>query len=163
MVALLTNLASDSIPRIRLLSKFVEDTYSKIDRLIALRTSLLQRVRKREKELEAERRLLEEEEGIELDEVEQYLRRLEAGLASLQMADTVLAWCCMEDDGARDHAKLVLEGKGSSFIEVVAVLKEYQRNVGDDEPEGGEVNGAQAEAMRQKDILGHLIEYMRGC
>lgn len=163
MVALLTNLASDSIPRIRLLAKFVEDNYAKIDRLISLRTSLLVRIRKREKELAAERRILEEEEGLELDDVQQYLRRLEAGLASLQMADTVLAWCCMEDDGLRDHAKQLLEAKGGSFKEVADVLAEYRDNVGDAETEAGGASDAEVEATRQRDILGHLIEYVRGC
>lgn len=117
-------------------------------------------MRKREKELAAERRILEEEEGLELDDVEQYLRRLEAGLASLQMADTVLAWCCMEDDGLRDHAKKLLESKGSSFAEVVQVLKEYRDNVGDAD---AEQQDGDPEAVRQREILGHLIDYMASC
>jgi beta-catenin-like protein 1 len=98
LVALLTNLASDSIPRIRLLKKFVEDDYSKTARLVSIRTSLLNRVKKREGELERERLMLQRE-GLELDEVDEYLRRLDAGLYSLQLADYILAWVCMEDDG----------------------------------------------------------------
>ena len=100
LVALLSNLGSDSVPRIRVLAKFVEDDYKKIDRLVGVRSALVQRIRKREAELDGERASLARE-GYALDEVDEYLRRLEAGLASLQMADTILAWCCMEDDGVR--------------------------------------------------------------
>lgn len=42
-----------------------------------------------------------EQEGEELDEVDVYLGKLEGGLASLQLADYVAAWLCMEDDGVR--------------------------------------------------------------
>jgi beta-catenin-like protein 1 len=37
LVSLFTNLASDSAPRIRLLAKFVEGSYEKVDRLLELR------------------------------------------------------------------------------------------------------------------------------
>ncbi len=40
-----------------------------------------------------------EEEITEVEEYEWYLRRMDAGLSSLQNADYVLAWVCMEDDG----------------------------------------------------------------
>lgn len=40
-----------------------------------------------------------EEEVTEEDEAEWYSRRLDAGLSSLQNADYVLAWVCMEEDG----------------------------------------------------------------
>lgn len=33
------------------------------------------------------------------EEDEKYLRRLEKGLFSLQLADYIIAWLCMEDDG----------------------------------------------------------------
>lgn len=39
------------------------------------------------------------EEVSDEDEAEWYLRRMDAGLSSLQNADYVLAWVCMEDDG----------------------------------------------------------------
>ena len=33
------------------------------------------------------------------EEAEWYIRRMDAGLSSLQNADYILAWMCMEDDG----------------------------------------------------------------
>lgn len=40
-----------------------------------------------------------QEEISEDDEGLWYLRRMDAGLSSLQNADYILAWICMEDDG----------------------------------------------------------------
>ena len=79
-----------------------------------------------------------EEEGTDEDEVEWYSRRLDAGLSSLQNADYVLAWVCMEEDGvsylslklisqltikARAHAHTMLKRKSQSFANVVKVLE----------------------------------------
>lgn len=154
-----------------------------------MRSSLLNRIRKREKELAAEREDLENQ-GLELDDVEIYLNRLEAGLLSLQLADYVLAWVCMEDDGvslvfgtcdraksefftlqARDHAREVLTSQKSSFAEVIKVLQEYQDNIGDssagdaDKPAKLE-DGASAsdvDAANKREIIAHLIAYLRSC
>lgn len=63
-----------------------------------MRAGLLQRIRKKEKEMASEREDLANQ-GLELEDVEIYLNRLEAGLLSLQLADYILAWICMEDDG----------------------------------------------------------------
>jgi beta-catenin-like protein 1 len=38
------------------------------------------------------------------EEAEWYLRRMDAGLSSLQNADYVLGWICMEDDGVSFHS-----------------------------------------------------------
>lgn len=41
----------------------------------------------------------EAEEGLELDEEDLYLEKLEKGLFSLQLIDYIIGWLCMEDDG----------------------------------------------------------------
>ena len=79
-----------------------------------------------------------EEEVTDEDEAEWYSRRLDAGLSSLQNADYVLAWVCMEEDGvsylslklisqltikARAHAHTMLKRKSQSFANVVKVLE----------------------------------------
>lgn len=89
--SLLTSLSSDSPSRLRLLTKFVENDYEKIDRLIELREEIETRVNLVGEE--------EKEEGLELDEEDLYLERLEKGLFSLQRVDYIVAWLCMEDDG----------------------------------------------------------------
>lgn len=87
--SLWTNLESDSPPRLRLLTKFVEKEYEKVDRLVELRAELMTRMEKAEQEAK------EEDE----DEDDKYLRKLEGGLGGLQQVDYILAWICMEDDG----------------------------------------------------------------
>jgi beta-catenin-like protein 1 len=51
---------------------------------------------------------INEEEVSDEDELEWYSRRLDAGLSSLQNADYVLAWVCMEEDGV--SFSLLLKG-----------------------------------------------------
>lgn len=53
--SLMFNLESDSHPRVRLLAKFVEEDYEKVDRLVELREQIEGRVRAREGELDRER------------------------------------------------------------------------------------------------------------
>lgn len=80
---------SDTAPRVRLLTKFVSDDYEKVDRLLELREAAENRVSR-----------WKGVEGVDLDADELLLGKLENGLATLQLADYVLAWICMEDDGA---------------------------------------------------------------
>jgi beta-catenin-like protein 1 len=55
--SLLTNLASDSTHRIRLLAKFVEGDYEKVDKLLEIREGTRHRLRNTEKELEQEKQV----------------------------------------------------------------------------------------------------------
>jgi len=124
-----------------------------------------------------------EEEATDEDELEWYSRRLDAGLSSLQNADYVLAWVCMEEDGvsllstweyqltsqARAHAHKMLKRKDQSFANVVKVLEgkslfykwdkadptEFRDNIEDDEDEEGEV-----QVPLQKMILEQLIAFL---
>lgn len=86
--SLFTALPSESPERLRLLAKFVSDDYEKVDRLLEVRDFAALRLERWEADLQ-----------LELDEDERLLERLENGLATLQQADYILAWICMEDDG----------------------------------------------------------------
>lgn len=114
LVSLFTNLASDTAPRIRLIAKFVEENYEKVDRLLELRETAQSRIRAADLQIAQERKVGSntapspnpkqdlEESGEEIDDDrddEWYLTRLDAGLSALQSIDYVLAWVCMEDDG----------------------------------------------------------------
>lgn len=92
VASLLTSLASESPSRIRLLAKFVESDYEKIDRLLELREDVETRVHATS---------AEEEPEEDLDEDDLYLAKLDKGLFSLQLVDYIIAWLCMEDDGVR--------------------------------------------------------------
>ena len=99
--SLFTNLPSDSPPRIRLLAKFVENNYEKVDKLLEIRDAAQGRLNAVDREIEKERRELRDSEE-EIGDVEEdlwYLRRLDNGLFTLQTVDYILAWVAMEDDG----------------------------------------------------------------
>lgn len=57
MSSLFSNLASESPARIRLLAKFVENTYEKVDKLLEIRDAAQGRLREVEKEIEAEKKV----------------------------------------------------------------------------------------------------------
>lgn len=100
MSSLFTNLASDSVPRIRLLSKFADSEYEKVDRLLEIRESAVTRLKITEREIAAamaEAAAEGENDDGNADMWE--LRRLDGGLFTLQTVDYVLGWICMEDDG----------------------------------------------------------------
>ncbi|GAA97784.1 uncharacterized protein L969DRAFT_100397 [Mixia osmundae IAM 14324] len=164
--SLLSNLASESESRLRLLAKFVEDGYEKVDRLLELRETAQDRVKSREGELASERRTLQAE-GLDYDEDDEYFRRLEAGLFTLQLVDYVIAWIVMEDDGIQEHVRLLLSRKDMAFADVVDVLKEYRDNIGsaeDVKPSNGfaaQPNEA-LEPVKQRDIIEALMDYLSG-
>lgn len=119
--SLFSNLASDSPARIRLVAKFVENNYEKVDKLLEIRDGAASRLQAAEREIAAERKVglrlqgrgrglngaLQEmeDEGEELGDADDmwYLRRLDSGLFTLQTVDYCLAWIVMEDDGVRHN------------------------------------------------------------
>ncbi|WVQ85127.1 hypothetical protein IAT38_007292 [Cryptococcus sp. DSM 104549] len=159
LVSLFTNLGSDTAPRIRLIAKFVEANYEKVERLLEIREAAEGRLRAVTRDIAMEKRVMEanKEEITDVEETEWYLRKIDAGLAALQNADYVLAWVCMEDDGAMTHARLLLSRKDLSFKDVAAVLTEFKNNVGDDPEEGEE-----EEPNVQRMILEQLIAFLEG-
>ena len=101
LASLFTNLASDSPPRIRLIAKFIESGYEKVERLLEIRESNDNRLQAVNRDIARERTEMEALGG-EVDEdieAEWFLRRSESGGSALGNADYVLAWVCMEDDG----------------------------------------------------------------
>ncbi|GAA5910145.1 hypothetical protein JCM6882_006528 [Rhodosporidiobolus microsporus] len=138
--SLFSSLPSDSPSRIRLIAKFVENDYEKIDRLNEVREELETRIAKEIPPALAEA----------LDEDELYLEKLDNGLFALQLADYVAAWVCMEDDGARDHLIMLLSRRDKSLRDVVAVLDEYRDNIGDLNSAGDEKTDEEAQAEDEK-------------
>ena len=57
LASLFTNLASETPARIRLMAKFVESNYEKVDRLLEVRESALARLKATEGEIEAEKQV----------------------------------------------------------------------------------------------------------
>lgn len=55
--SLLSSLPSDSTDRIRLLTKFVENNYAKVDKLLEIRENTLNRLKSIDAEIEAEKKV----------------------------------------------------------------------------------------------------------
>ncbi|KAF9075754.1 DUF1716-domain-containing protein [Rhodocollybia butyracea] len=151
--SLFSNLASDSPERIRLLTKFVENNYEKVDKLLDIRESAQSRLKVTEVEIEALKKELsaEDEESSAGDEDAWYLQRLDGGLFTLQTVDYILAWIAMEDDGIRSHLLQMLNRKNQSLQDIVKTLRIYHNNVN----VGEELDSD--DAPSQKDILQGLI------
>ncbi|KAG9218906.1 hypothetical protein CCMSSC00406_0000980 [Pleurotus cornucopiae] len=158
MSSLFSNLPSESPARIRLLAKFVENTYEKVDRLLDIRTSTHGRLSVTDAEIEREKKaLLADGEEVTSEEEEAwYLRRLEGGLFTLQTVDFILAWIIMEDDGIRDHAQKMLSRKNQTMEDIIQTLRIFYDNTDEDGMQVDSENGVE-KPLSQKDILQGLI------
>jgi beta-catenin-like protein 1 len=132
--ALLRRLPGNSDPRLRLLAKFIEKDYEKIDRLVDIRQKTLPRLQAVENRVVQEAKGMGEEEKEDL-EAEWLSQRLDAGLYTVQTVDTILAWLCAEDDGVRSKVSSQIE-KGLDQIK--ASLKEQRDGIVDDGKDAAE-------------------------
>ncbi|KAJ7129617.1 DUF1716-domain-containing protein [Mycena epipterygia] len=157
--SLFSNIPSESPARVRLLTKFVEGNYEKVDKLLEIRDNAVNRLKMADSEIEAEKNDLIAD-GAEVTSEEEdtwYLRRLESGLFTLQTVDYILAWIAMEDDGIRGHLLQMLDRKSLSMQDVIQTLRIFYENV-DDEPEPPPAtSGTEERAPSQKEILAGLI------
>lgn len=157
--SLFTNLPSDSSGRIRLLAKFVENEYEKVDKLLEVREHVSNRLKQVDAEIEAQKKDLLVDGTFEPEHEDLwYLRRLDGGLFTLQTVDYVLAWIAMEDDGARSHLAKMLERKNLTLENIGTTLRIYRDNVDTDDS-----GGKSAIGMSQKEILEHLITFLHEC
>jgi beta-catenin-like protein 1 len=80
--------------RFRLVAKFCEDDFGKLERLLEIRSSTVKKLKSVESELAEELKLMREDdltkEELEQIHTEHYLKRLDFGLFSLQMIDQML-------------------------------------------------------------------------
>ncbi|CAH7667033.1 Catenin-beta-like protein [Phakopsora pachyrhizi] len=124
LVSLFFNLGSDTDHRLRLMTKFVEEDYEKIDRLIEIRD----RFRSKVQYFTQNSKFLE----TEMDESEIYLMKLDSGLFGLQLCDVVIGFLTIEDDGMKDHLKVLLKRQGQTLgKDVLGELKEYFESMGE--------------------------------
>ncbi|KAF7352752.1 DUF1716 domain-containing protein [Mycena venus] len=160
--SLFSNIPSESPARIRLLAKFVEGTYEKVDKLLEIRDNATSRLKAVDAEIEAEKKELmaDGEEVTSEEEDTWYLRRLESGLFTLQTVDYILAWIAMEDDGIRAHLSQMLDRKSMSMQNIIQTLRTFYDNVDyepDPPPPAAAGGTAEERAPSQKEILAALI------
>ncbi|KNZ81473.1 hypothetical protein J132_00439 [Termitomyces sp. J132] len=153
--SLFSNIASDSPARIRLLAKFVESNYEKVDKLLEIRDSARTRLNVIEAEILKEKKDTTDEEQSDLEAI-WYLRRLDGGLFTLQTVDYILAWIIMEDDGIRAHALQMLRRQNQSLQDIVQTLRIFHENV-DDRPDIYSTDQNGDYSPSQKEILEALV------
>jgi beta-catenin-like protein 1 len=98
-VSLLRHLPADSPGRLRLLIKFVEKDYEKIDTLLRIREEFISRLAKLDVELQSEP--LDPDESPAERQQRWYLRKVEGGGFVIQLCALLMAWLAVEDDGMR--------------------------------------------------------------
>lgn len=150
MASLFSNIPSDSTERMRLLTKFVENNYEKVDKLLDIRDSAKARLQSTDTEIAADK--ASPDDNDDMDEDSLYLRRLSGGLYTLQIVDYILAWIVMEDDGIRTHALQMLARRNQSLENIVETLRLYHDNVDNESGEPSEDQGPS-----RKEILEGLI------
>ncbi|KAG7449155.1 DUF1716-domain-containing protein [Guyanagaster necrorhizus] len=148
VASLFSNIPSDSTERMRLLTKFVENNYEKVDKLLDIRDSAKARLQKTDTEIAADKASPDND----MDEDSLYLRRLNGGFYTLQIVDYILAWIVMEDDGIRTHALQMLARKNQGLENIVETLRLYHDNVDNGQGESDEDQGPS-----RKEILEGLI------
>ncbi|KAG0290555.1 hypothetical protein BGZ96_005976 [Linnemannia gamsii] len=156
MASLVRNLPLESGHRLRVIRKFVEDDYAKLERLLDLREGYEARVKALDEKIEQENKELELTlEEIEEEEPVRALQRLETGLFIMQQIDLIVAHLCAEnldldeavERGEREsemklRVKTLLNRRGQSLDDIRENLKEYL--------DGLEVDTALADVARTK-------------
>ena len=124
--SMLQQLPGDSEERVRFLIKFVENDFQKIHKLFHVRADLQSRVREENTTIKREASgagVLGAEE-LAMLEGDWALRRLDAGLYSLQTMDVILTWLMAEDKGASKLIREQLANSGESLSTLQASLKD---------------------------------------
>lgn len=119
----------------RLLSKFVENDYEKVDRLMELHLKYLEKVEAIDRKIEDNKNFkrpdaMDEDED---DEDSNYLKRLSGGLFTLQLVDYIILEIAISPDGSKIKQRIqqILNLRGSSLKIIKDVMREYAGNLGD--------------------------------
>merc|ERR1719516_502396 len=133
LASLLKNVTGNnnaSKQRERILVKFTENDHEKVDRLMELHDKYVAKVEAADNEIDDEIRTLEGTEA-ELGEDEIYMKRLDAGLFTLQLVDFIIL--DISSCGAstvKSRAMQTLNMKGGSSKVLRDVVREYAANLG---------------------------------
>merc|ERR1719322_705138 len=133
LASLLKNVTGNnnaSKQRERILVKFTENDHEKVDRLMELHDKYVAKVEAADNEIDDEIRTLEGTEA-ELGEDEIYMKRLDAGLFTLQLVDfIILDISCCGASTIKSRVMQTLNMKGGSSKVLRDVVREYASNLG---------------------------------
>ncbi|RMX51317.1 hypothetical protein pdam_00004681 [Pocillopora damicornis] len=118
----------------RLVQKFVESDHLKVDRLMELHMKYHNKIQECDAKIEREKQELQDE-GEEIDEAledEFYMRRLDAGLFTLQLIDCIIMEVCSSGvPSIKQRVVTLLNQHGGSLKDIRAIMREYAASVGD--------------------------------
>lgn len=123
ILSLLRSLNQDDVQRMRLLLKFTEDDFEKVDRLIELKEQYENRDKAVKQELLDMKDTLDPEDYEEY-EADFYFRRLDAGLFTLQRVCLLIAALSEENKGIREKAMMLLKRKGQDMLTIFKIIEE---------------------------------------
>mmetsp|Transcript_6849 Transcript_6849/g.10833 ORF Transcript_6849/g.10833 Transcript_6849/m.10833 type:complete len:366 (+) Transcript_6849:738-1835(+) len=133
IVQLFANLSD--IRYLRLLNKFKENGYEKVERLVEVHEKYFSRVENAENAyLEEHPELQSERPSSEKYQVERYMRRIDNGLHSLQLCSVIIALVCSAGNtGILERMQQVLFQQDLSLQNVKETLEEYHANMDEEE------------------------------
>ncbi|KAJ2455830.1 hypothetical protein EV183_000445 [Coemansia sp. RSA 2336] len=141
----------------RVLAKFVPSPADSsswklhVDRIVELNLEYFERVRDAEIQFDHHD---DDDDEEETSAEERYLRRMDAGLFTLQMSDIIIAFIS-EEQPTREHVELRLKRKGRSLDGILAELTEYIETKRADSLAAAGASGS-AEPRDLSSILQHL-------
>jgi beta-catenin-like protein 1 len=144
--SLLRSLPGNSDSRFRLLAKFLEKDYEKVDKLVILRRDYASRVLAFDAKLKDRKKGLSKEEQEEL-EMENIPTRLDEGLYCLERIDAILAWLVAEDDGAKKAIIKALAERDEGLPDVRKTLQ-------------AQLNGNMEVEAAEREMLETLISFL---
>jgi beta-catenin-like protein 1 len=116
--------------RSRVLVKYEENDFEKIERLCELHFKYSDKLR------EVNRSIKADQDGNEsLDEDEIYMRKLDSGLFTLQLIDYIILEVCSASQKCKDKVMKLLLLRRENFSTIKDIVKEYAENIGDENPQ----------------------------
>ena len=113
--------------RQRLLSKFTENDFEKVDRLLELHLKYLEKVEVIDREIESQ---MQDDEDDEEAEDANYLKRLSGGLFTLQLVDFIILEISTTE-AVKQRIVKILNMRNASMKTIRHVMREYAGNLGD--------------------------------
>lgn len=173
--SMLRTLPAESPARIRLLAKFIENDFHKIQHLLNLRREISIKLELAERDIESLQLDTDADATADRNSEAAMSRRLDAGLSLARCIDEILAWLVAEDDGARREIVRGLEGGGLGFDALRRTLRGLRDGIdlsdevgGDYDDDGGHDGERERERERDREekvvvreILATLMGYLQ--
>lgn len=133
--------------RQRLMNKFTENDHEKVDRLMELHFKYLETVQVADNQIDKERQDMQAA-GEDVDSVLEdqfYLKRLDHGLFTLQLIDSIMLEICASGaPSIKQRVMQILNVRGGSIKTIRNIMREYAGNIGSANDE----EAREAEAQR---------------